>query len=184
MDVEMPFTKEDGSPVILPMVILTGRELMAAKKDAEKLTIAMYDGKMPKKDEASSFDELVEEHLCWQLVYYSVRLPNDLNKKFFPEFNAVMDMLTPDQAGILKNCYLQLQINQPWLVALDNDDPEKINAMIEQLIKDGTDTHFFLNSLTSVSQNILINSLASRLKKCMTDSGMLGTQQDDTTTEK
>lgn len=184
MDVEMPFTKDDGSKITLPMVVLTGREMGEVKKAAEQMTMKMYDGKMPKKDEASSFAELVEENICWQLIFYSVRMPGDLKKKFFPTFDAVLDLLTPDQAGILKNSYLQLQINQPWIVNLDNDDPDKIEAMIQNLIKAGTEGTFFLNSLTSVSQNVLISSLVAKLKKCMMESGTLGTQQEDIETNK
>jgi hypothetical protein len=164
MDVEMPFKKKDGSSVILPMRVLSGKELRLAKKEAEKMTIATYDGKLPKKDEASSYDALYEENLCWQLIFHSVRLPNDLSKKFFISFDAMEEMMSPDQAGILKDCYLQLQLNQPWIIQLNNDDPEKLEHMIEKLMQDGTEQHFFLNSLTSLSQIILINSLASRLK--------------------
>lgn len=180
MDVIMPFTKSDGSEVKLPMVILTGRELFEAKKQAEKITISMYDGKMPKKDEASSFEELFEENLCWQLVFYSVRMPNNLDKKFFPEFSAVLDMLTPDQAGMLKNCYVQLQISQPWIVSLnESTDDDKIEGMIKKLIEGGTKDSFFLNSLSSLSLNLLILSLVSKLKSSMTDSGTAGEQPSD-----
>jgi hypothetical protein len=179
-DVEMPFKKNDGTPAILPMTVLTGRELREAKKAAEKMTMATYDGKLPKKEESSSYEALYEENLCWQLIYYSVRMPHDLNKKFFPTFDAMEDMLSPDQAGIIKDCYLQLQLLQPWIVQLNNDDPNKINHMIDQLIKDGSDPHFFLNSLTSLSQIILINSLASRLKNATMDSTGLTSQPDDT----
>lgn len=169
MDVEMPFKKKDGSIVILPMKVLSGRELREAKKAAEKITIATYDSKLPKKDEASSYDALYEENLCWQLIFHSVRVPHDLSKRFFPTFDAMEDLLKPDQVGILKDCYLQLQLNQPWIVQLNNDDPDKIEHLIERLIESGTDQHFFLNSLTSVSQIILINSLASRLRSVMKD---------------
>jgi hypothetical protein len=177
--VEMPFTRPDGSKIALPMTILSGRELFEAKKAAERMTISFYDGKVPKKDEASSYNEMFEEQLCWQLIFHSIRQPNDLKKKFFPTFDAVLDMITPDQAGILKNCYLQVQLLQPWIIQLDNDDPEKVEAMIQKLMQDGTSNNFFLNSLTSVAQNILISSLASKLKKCMMDSGTLGTPPED-----
>ena len=183
MDVEMPFTKQDGSEVKLPMVILTGRELFEAKKQAEKITMSMYDGKMPKKDEASSFDELFEENLCWQLVFYSVRMPSNLDKKFFPEFGAVLDMLTPDQAGILKNCYVQLQISQPFIKHLsESTDDDKIEGMIQRLIEGGTNDSFFLNSLSSVSLNLLISSLVSKLKSFTMDSGTPGEQPSDIVT--
>lgn len=177
MDIKMPFVKNDGSAVLLPMVILTGRELREAKKAAEKITMAVYDGKLPKKDEASSYDELFAENMCWQLVFYSVRMPNDLKKKFFPTFDAMEDMLTPDQAGILKNDYITLQMNQPWLLNLDSE--EKINAMISQLMEDGS-SFFILNSLNTVSQNLLVVSLISQLKSFMTDSTGLIEPPSDT----
>jgi hypothetical protein len=182
LDVTMPFTKQDGSEVKLPMVVLTGRELFEAKKSAEKATMSMYDGKMPKKDEASSYEALYEENLCWQLVFYSVRMPGNLNKKFFPEFNAVLDMLTPDQAGILKDCYVQLQISQPWIVSLNSQDDVKIEDMIQRLIEGGTKDSFFLSSLSSVSATLLIMSLISRLKSFMADSNVPGTLPDNTET--
>lgn len=182
MDAEMPFTKNDGTKVILPMVILTSRELMLAKRDAERTTISFYDGKIPKKDEASSYDGLYEENLTFQLIFHSVRLPKDLNKKFFPTIDSVMDTLTPDQAGILKNDYVELQLNQPWVRTLNEKDPDemdKVDTMIQRLIKDGTDNNFFLSSLSSITLNLLVYSLASRLKKCMTESGGASTPAED-----
>lgn len=181
MDVIMPFKKTDGSDVTLPMVVLTGRELMEAKKAAEKMTMAMYDGKMPKKDEASSYTELYEENLCWQLISYSIRFNVDLKKRFFPNVDAALDMITPDQAGILKNCYIELQLNQPWVINLNATDEERIEGMMQKLIEDGTSS-FFLNSLTSVSQNLLIRSLASKLKNAMMESGTHGMPAEDITT--
>jgi hypothetical protein len=179
MEVLMPFCKSDGSEVKLPMVVLTGRELFEAKKSAEKITIGMYDGKPPKKDESSSYDALYEENLCWQLVYYSVRMPGNLDKKFFPTFEAVLDMLTPDQAGILKNNYVQLQISQPWIISLNSEDDARIEDMVQRLIEGGIKDSFFLNSLSSVSQTLLISSLISRLKNFMKDSSLPGMQQDN-----
>jgi len=179
LDVTMPFTSSDGSEVVLPMVILTGSEMMAAKESAEKATIKMYGGKLPKRDEASSYAELYEENLCWQLIYYSVRHPDDLEKKFFPEIGAVYDMLVPDQAGILKNCYLTLQINQPFLMHLDNDDPEKTEALIKGLMQNSKSAHFELESLTSVGKNILINTLVARLAALVPDNAEEENPEDD-----
>lgn len=184
MMVEMPFKTKDGQAIILPMAILSGRELYEAKQKAEADTRVSYGKDIPKKDEASGWAEKYNDHLAYWTIFYSVRQPNDLNKKFFPTKDSVMDALTSDQAGILSNDYMTVQLNQPWLTHLDNDDPDKIESLIQRLIQDGKDPHFFLNSLTSHAQNTLINFMAAKLAKLQTDSGSPTTQPEDGTTSK
>lgn len=184
MMVEMPFKTKEGQAIVLPMVVLSGRELFEAKQKAESDTRASYGKDIPKKDEASEWDTKYSDHLAYWTIYFSVRQPQDQNKRLFPTKDAVMEALTPDQAGILSNHYMTVQLNQPWLTNLSNDDPDKVEALIQRLIQDGKDPHFFLNSLTSHAQNILINSMAAKLAKLQTDNGSLTTQPEDGMTSK
>lgn len=182
MKVEMPFKTKDGNAVVLPMYVLSGRELFEAKQKAEADTRASYGKDIPKKDESSDFDQKYNDHLAYWTIFYSVRDPNDEKKRFFPTKEAVMDALTTDQASIISNHYMTVTLNQPWLVHLDNDDPEKIENLIQHLIQDGKDPHFFLNSLTSHSANVLINFMAAKLAKLQTANGSPTTPQEDTET--
>lgn len=184
MMVEMPFKTKEGDPIILPMVVLSGRELYEAKQKAEADTRASYGKDIPKKDETSEWDSKYNDHLAYYTIFYSVRQPNDHTKRLFPTKESVMDALTSDQAGILSNDYMTVQLNQPWLTNLNNDDPEKIESFIQKLIQDGKDPHFFLNSLTSHAQNTLINFMAAKLQKLQMDNGSLTNVQNDGKTSK
>lgn len=181
MQVTMPFKTKEGEDIILPMVVLSGRELFEAKQKAEADTRSSYGKDVPKKDEASGWDEKYNDHLAYWTIFYSVRQPDDLTKKLFPTKESVMDALTSDQAGILSNDYMTVQLNQPWLIHLDNDDPDKLEELVQKLIKDGKDPHFFLNSLTSHAQNILINFMAAKLQKLQMGSGSPTIAPEDTT---
>jgi hypothetical protein len=171
MNVEMPFVTSDEKPIILPMSVLSGRELYEAKQFAERDTRLSYGKDVPKKDEASEWDQKYEDHLAYWTIYYSLKQPNDVSKRFFPNKEAVMDCLMPDQVAILANDYLTVTINQPWLTYLDNDNPDKLEAVVERLIADAKDPHFFLNSLTSLAQTNLINFMAAKLAKLQTVNG-------------
>lgn len=184
MMVTMPFKTKDGNEVILPMVVLSGRELYEAKQKAEADTRTSYGKDIPKKDEVSEWDMKFNDHLAYWTIFYSVRQPDDETKRLFPTKEAVMDCLTSDQAGILSNDYLTVQMNQPWITHLDNDDPDKIEALIQKLIEDGKSPHFFLNSLTSHGQNTLINFMAAKLAKLQRGNGLPITAQDDGMTNK
>lgn len=181
MMVPMPFKTGEGQDIICPMVVLSGREVFEAKQKAEADTRASYGKDVPKKEEASGWDEKYLDHLAYYQIFFSVRQPNDIKKKFFPNKESVMDALTSDQAGILANNYMTVTINQPWLVNLDNDDPEKMEGLIQKLIQNGTkDPNFFLNSLTSHSANLLINFMAAKLAKSQMDNGSPTSQPNDT----
>jgi hypothetical protein len=176
MEIKMPFKTDDGGEITLPMVVLSGRELFEAKQNAEADTRKSYGKDLPKKDEASDFDNKYCDQLAYWTIYYSVREPGDLTSRFFPTKDAVMDSLTSDQAGILSNNYMTLQLNQPWLMKLDNDDPEKLESLVQQIIQDGKDPHFFLSSLTSHALNILINFMGAKLMKLQMENGSLTEQ--------
>ena len=90
-----------------------------------------------------------------------------------------MDSFTADQAGVLFNHYMTVQLNQPWMIHIDNDDNEKLENLLSKIIESGKDPHFFLNSLTSLTANALINFMAAKLAKLQTDSGLRGMQQND-----
>lgn len=177
MMVSMPFKTKDNQELILPMVVLSGRELYEAKQKAEEDTRKSYGKEIPKKDESSEWENRYTDNLAYWTIFYSVRQPNDLNKRLFPTKDAVMDCITADQAGILSNHYMTVQLNQPWLTHLSNDDPDKLEALLQKIIDAGTkDPHFFLNSLTSHAQNALINFMAAKLERLQMDNGLLTEQ--------
>jgi hypothetical protein len=185
MVVPMPFRNKHGVIVEFPMVSLNGRENYEVKQKADADTRASYGKDIPKKDEVSDYEERRKDNLMAWTVVYSIRLPHDLNVRFFPDKNALFDCnITPDQIAIIFDDYMTVQYNQPWLTHLDNDDPEKTEALIAQIIKDGKDPHFFLNSLTSLSHNILHNSMGAKLAKLQKDSGSPITPLEDGMTSK
>lgn len=178
MDVEMPFRDPSGNKMVLPMYILSGREQYQAKVNAEKDTRSSYGKDLPKKDESSEWDNRFQDHYAYWVIYYSVRRSDDETKRFFPTKDAVMDAISTDEAGILSNHYMTVQLNQPYIIHLSNEEA-KLEALLEEIIAAGKSSAFFLNSLTSLSQNILIDFLVAKLVKSRTANGSSTTPQDD-----
>src|ERR1035438_1487518 len=73
----------EGQELQLPMVMLTTREDNTVQASAYQETLKLFNGKCPKLDEPSNWDQLLEAQRAAWIVYMSVRLPNDLSKKYF-----------------------------------------------------------------------------------------------------
>jgi hypothetical protein len=141
--------------------------------------MASFGKNPPKKDDVSNYDDLYQDRFAYWVVYYSVRLPQDINKKFFPTIESVSE-LPYEHIGILSNSYLMLKMNQPYLTHLNNDDPDKLNALLDQIIADGKEPHFFLNSLPQLSLIVLINYMGAKLAVLQKDNGSTGMLSSDT----
>jgi len=176
-EAELP--RSDGTFIKLPMVVLSGREEFEVKQNAHKEVIASFGKNPPKKDDISNYDDLYQDRFAYWTIFYSVRLPTDINKKFFPTIDAVNE-LPYEHIGVLSNVYLMLKVNQPYIEHLSNDDPDKVNALIDKIIADGKDPHFFLNSLPQLSLIVLINIMGARLARLQTDNGITGTPSENT----
>jgi hypothetical protein len=173
MTVPMLQKDKDGNMLHLPMVVLTTREQQEAETKAYNDTRACFKD-VPKKDEHSNWDQIMDNNRAAYIIYYSVRLPNDLKTKWFNDKKQVEDTYTIEECSILMNNYLTVKINQPHLKTLDVEDPSSFQSMIDMIKKDA-ESDFFLNGYTTHSVNQLVKYLVAQLVSLQTDSGLSGT---------
>ncbi len=161
----------EGKELHLPMVILTGRENNEVEANAYQDTLKLFKGKCPKKDEPSNWDQLIDAQRAYWIIFYSIRLPNDLTKKWFNSKTQVEDTYDWDTAGILMNNYMTVRLNQPHMSNIDFNDPNAFQSVIDRVKKLGAEGDFFLNGFTTHSANQLIKYLVARLESSPTSNG-------------
>ena len=172
----VPMLQEhEGKELHLPMVILNSREDAMVQANAYQDTLKLFNGKCPKLDEPSNWDQQLEAQRAAWIVFMSCRLPNDLTKRWFNNKEQVEDTYNWDELGILMNHYLDVRLSQPHLKSLDLSDPDSFQNMIDQIKKMGTDDSFFLNGFTTHSLNRLIKFLVAQLENLQSSNGSSGT---------
>ncbi len=176
MIVPMLQKSEDGRELNLPMVILTPREQNDVEVQAYNLTRAVFK-EIPKNDEpgAATWNRLMDDNRAVLTILYSVRLPDDLTKRFFMDKQQIEDTYTPEEVGTLCNHYLTVKLNQPHLKHFDPSDPNALQTIIDVIKRDGEKSDFFLNGFTTHSVNQLVKSLALQLVSLQKDNGSPGT---------
>lgn len=143
------------------MVILTAEEVSRVTAEAEKKTRKKLQDALPGKDQFSQgYQELYRDFTIEGVLYHSCRLPNDVNKYFFPTQDSIFKVLTADEAGVLFNHYATIQAEFGPVIAGMTED--EMDMWIEKLQKDGKNS-FFLNSFTSEQLKTFIMYMVNRL---------------------
>lgn len=175
MVVPMLQKTQDGKELHLPMVILTPREQNEVEAKAYADTRSMF-REIPKKDEpgVDAWTKIMDDNRAAYTLFYATRLPTDLSKKWFMDKQQVEDTYTPEEAGILCNHYLTVKLNQPHLKVFDPSNPDAFQGIIDVIRRDGENSDFFLNGLTTHSANQLVKYLVSQLTNSQKDNGSLG----------
>lgn len=155
---------KDGNQLKLPMVVLTGREMSEVESKAYTDTLKLFNGKCPKSDEPSNWDQQLEAQRSYWTIFLSLRNPEDITKKWFISKEQVEDTYNWDEAGILMSHFLTVRLTQPHLVNLDPNDPNAYQTIIDTIKKAGTESDFFMNGLTTHASNQLIKFLVAKLE--------------------
>jgi hypothetical protein len=165
----------EGKMLHLPMVLMTGREASVVEMNAYQDTLEMFKGKAPKKDEPSNWDQLLDANRAYWTVFQTIRLPNDLTKKWFESKLQVEDTYNYDEVGILMNDYMTIRLNQLHLVNIDPNDPNAYQTMLDNIKKMGPEGDFFLNGFTTHTVNQFVKYLIAQLENLQKSSGSSGT---------
>lgn len=169
--------KHEDRDLNLPMVVLTSRENAEVKAKAFADTVAMFGGKPPKEGEmgVASWNNIYETQESTWIVFYSVRVPNDLTKKWFLSKQAIEEDYSEAEVGILAQNYVSVVLTQPHLTVVDFSKPNAFQAMIDQIKEQGEKSDFFLNGLTTHSVNQFIKFLIADRENLQKNTGLSGT---------
>ncbi len=177
--VPLPIFDGNGNSVgDVHMQVLTHQELMAARAAGERHVRDTYlkfktadgksEGSVPKKDEASSYEDLEANANTIEILYRSCRRVEDPSDTHsgpkWPAFPSPAEMrkrLTNDQVGVLMRAYLQVQVETGPIVA--SMSKEEVDAWIERVAKDGSTVP--LASLSWGAASELILRMAYRLHR-------------------
>lgn len=165
----------EDKELYLPMVILTGREMAEVESKSFEDTLKLFKGKSPKNDEPSNWKQQLDAQRAYWTIFYSIRLPGDLTKKWFLSKEQIEDTYNWDEAGILMNNYLTVRLTQPHLINLNQDDDNAFQSAINTIKNLGTESDFFLNGFTTHSANLLIKYLVAQLEILQKNNGSSGT---------
>lgn len=167
----------EGKELVLPMVALNPRENSEVEAKAFADTSALFGGKIPKKDDlsAESWKNIFEMQKNIWLLFYAVRVPEDLTKKWFISKQQIEEDYLVEEIGILSNNYISVVLTQPHLTVVDYTKPGAYQAVIDQIKKMGEDGDFFLNGLTTHSVNQLIRYLVAQVESFQKNNGSSGT---------
>jgi hypothetical protein len=166
---------EDGKQLFLPMLVLNPKEEHEIEARAYNDTMASFKT-VPKKDEpgSDSWIKLMDDNRATWLLFYAVRLPNNLDKKFFLDKQQIESTYTPEEIGTLCNHYLDVKLNQPLYKAIDLSDPNAFQSIVDKIKSDAENSSFFLNSLTTHTVNQLVKFLVSQLQSLQNANGSSG----------
>jgi hypothetical protein len=160
MIVPLILTDEQGNELNLPMVVMTSGEEAQCETNAYLDTLKMFNNKVPKKDEPSKWDQVLDAHRAAWITFTTIRHPNDLTKKFFLEKQQVFDSYSYDELDTIMLHYTTVRMNQPILKQIDPTDPNGYQKLLDIIKRDGEQADFFLSGLTTHTANQLIKSLA------------------------
>jgi hypothetical protein len=177
-------TKEKDENLYAPCVVLSASEIRVCEKNAYAETLADFNGKAPKKDEdLSAWNKIYDNNrACW-IIYSAIRVPGNLNAKLYPAKQEVMSVYSEEELGIMYSNYCTVLLNQRNLIHFDDNNPNALSQMMDQIIKFNTEeqTAFFLNSLTTRSLSMFVKSLIEEVKNLQLSTGSSGALSDDTT---
>jgi hypothetical protein len=177
---------KDGSDIdaFVSAICLSAQDNYQVKKKALEDTLKSFDGKQPKNDDAAmaTWNTLHEDNLGAWTLFYSCRLPEDLDKKWFLSKEQILNDYSSAELGIMYSNYITVVLNQPALKYIDKNDPNSLSTMMDLIIKQPTeqDTAFFLSSFTTASLAELMRSLVAEVTKLRQESGSSGQPSNDT----
>lgn len=188
------YDAEEKSVGDVHVQVLTQSELMSARVEAEKWVRAHYrpkgkpvDGEpdgVPKKDEASAFDDLLQNACAVEVLFRACRRVEDPSEAHsgpkwpaFPSPGEMRKRFTNDQLGVMMREYLVIQAELGPIVA--SMTKGEVDAWIERIAEAGSAAP--LASLSWEASSELILRMAYRLHSSSTATSSLGSQPDEST---
>lgn len=167
---------QEVQELYLPLVLLYGYEKDQIETNAYQDTLNSFKGKAPKKDESSNWDAMLDANRAYWTIYFSARLPTDLQIKWFDSKQEVQKIYTWDAANLIMEQYVALEMTQPCFHNIDFSSPTAFQDIIEQIKKHALEdkTDFFLNGMNTFYINQLIKYLVSHQEKSPLTNGSSG----------
>lgn len=170
--------KKPGSKLELklPMVYLLGDQEAEVEANCYADTLELFKGKIPKKDEPSNWDQVLNVQRAYWTIYYAMRVPGDLESNWFDSKAEVEATYNWDEIDVLMAHYLDLKMDQPIYKHLNVDDPNAFQKVLDHIKSLGTDPegNFFLNGFTTHAVNQLIRFLVKERENYQTNNGSSG----------
>jgi len=179
----VPFPRlnpKTGKEFEVAMVILTAEENSIVVANAEKKVRKLLKEDMPQNGDAKSgYDELYNEFLAEGLLFETIRLPNDIQKRFFPSKQSISQALTMDEIAILLNHYYTVQTYMgPVISELTT---EALDEWVRKIKEVGTKPPFLLNFCTLEVLKALVMHSVSQLQNSQTLNSSSSLPQKDIT---
>jgi hypothetical protein len=169
----VPFPRKvNGQEFHVALAMLTAFENAQVKADAE-VKVQQYLKEHAHKN-TKGYDELFNDFCAMGILWNSVRMENDVNTKFFPTKDSILEVLSVDEIALLLNHYYSLQLHKGPIIAEFSE--EDLKTWMERIIRDGNNTNFLLNSLSVEALKQLINGLVSQLKTIPMEKSSAGSQ--------
>ena len=145
----------------LPMVLLKGYEDDQVAANAYHDTLAAFKGKAPKKEDPSNWDEMLDANRAYWTIFLSARIPGKLDKQWFDTIDEVRATYNWDEAGVILSHYLSIRMTQPCYTQVDFNSPTVFQDLIDLIKRNGNQSDFFFNGVTSHTVNQLLKYLAA-----------------------
>lgn len=109
--------------------------------------------------------------VCVEILWRACRNPRDLDRPAFPSAKDLRSVVTPDEAGLLFEAYLEM-VNDigPIIATMTRGD---LDAWIQRLLVGGQQIDP-LASFSSGMLRVLVRALAERLRNSTTDTSSVG----------
>ena len=166
----VPFPRKiNGKEFNVAMVVLTAMESTLCKAEAERKAQALL---KEAKNNSKGYELLYNDFCAVNILWNAVRWENDINQKFFPTKDNILEVLTVDEITILMDDYYSLLLHKgPVISQLSEED---LKVWMERIIKDGNSSSFLFNSFSSEALKSLINGLVGELKNLRTANSSSG----------
>jgi hypothetical protein len=163
---------------------LTKLEEKKCKMQARADTLKDFKEVAPKKEDADVdiWNNTFEDHyVCW-VLFTCMRMPDNLDDKFFLTKDQILNDYTPAQLAYLYGQYAITVAQQNVYQEIDFSDPNAYSAVMDKIINQSTveETAFFLNGYTAVNVAQLIRSISADLIRLLNANGSVGTPSSDT----
>lgn len=156
--VDFPRLGPDGKPIgRIAIWVLTQLEQLAADKEAEDF--AKKQLKEGKRDDLG-YDRIFTDALMASVLVRACRDPENLNRPIFPGMIAMADKLTTDEAALLFEHYLTVQMELSPVQRRLSDG--ELDAWIDRLVEGGSAFPFSL--MSSELQKLLLLHMAFQLR--------------------
>lgn len=178
--IDFPRLNTDGKPLCqIMLTVLSPTEQIQCVVEAEryvnsKLGITKID------ERASGYKTVFDTASATECLFLSARSADDVGVKFFPSSQAIRDVLTADETGVLMQAYGQMTAEMGPIISTMNE--KDMEAWLERLAL-GADivNPFWL--LSSEQKNDLLKYSAVQLWSSRRDNSLLGTRAEESTSD-